>query len=277
MVATEERVMTLLVEANPVPDLGSLDAVEVNATRYLAILDERSSEMTKSEVKTERPGRERRRPLAGMALAAAAVGVLGTLTWLGVKANETDTASAGVAVAEEFAEAVSSGETDLSTYVTDDATFGPIVVPVDDDLAEFWAGLETSITLSGCEQTAQVVGCDYESTDRIRQVQDIPEFGTLTFLIDGSRIGAISRDWDEVASRWLEAGDPVIHYLEWLNEAHPGWDNELDWVGEPLPIGGGYAPLAHDDPIRNARYAEALTRYLDEYEQHLATSGGLSD
>jgi hypothetical protein len=80
-----------------------------------------------------------------------------------------------------------------------------------------------------------------------------------------------------VASRWLEAGDPVIHYLEWLNEAHPDWDDELDWVGEPLPIGGGFAPLAHDDPIRNARYAEALTRYLGEYEQHLATSGGLSD
>lgn len=275
--ATEERVMSLLVEANPVPDLGSLDAVEVNATRYLAILDQRSSEMAKSEKKAERPGRERRRPVAGMALAAAAVAVLGTVTWWSVKANETDTASAGVTVAEEFAEAVSSGETDLSSYVTNDATFGPMMVPIDDDLADFWAGLETSITLSGCEQTAEVVRCDYESTDRIRQVQEIPEFGTLTFLIEGSRIGAISRDWDEVASQWLEAGDPVIHYLEWLNEAHPGWDRELDWVGEPLPIGGGYAPLAHDDPIRNARYAEALTRYLEEYEQHLAISGGLSD
>lgn len=277
MVATEERVMTLLVEANPVPDLGSFDVVEVDATRYLAILDQRSSEMTKSEVKMDRPGRERRQPRAGMALAAVAVAVLGTVAWLGVKANERDAASAGVAVAEKFADAVGSGEADLSAYVTDDATFGPIVVPIDDHLAEFWAGLETSITLSACEQTAQVVRCDYESTDRIRQVQEIPEFGTLTFLIEGSLIEAISRDWDEVASQWLEAGDPVIHYLEWLNGAHPGWDDGLDWVGEPLPIGGGYAPLAHDDPIRNARYAEALTRYLDEYQQHLATSGGLSD
>lgn len=277
MVATEERVMSLLVKANPVPDLGALDAVEVSATRYLAILDQRSSEMTKTEEKTEQPSRRRRRPLTGMAVAAAAVIVLGTVTWLGPNASETNIASAGVAVAEEFADAVSSGETDLSSYVTDDATFGPMEVPLDDDLAAFWAGLETSITLSDCEQTAQVVRCDYESTDRIRQAQDIPEFGTLTFLIEGSRIGAISREWDEVASQWLEAGDPVIHYLEWLNETHSGWDTELDWVGEPVPIGGGYAPLAHDDPIRNARYAEALTRYLDEYEQHLATTGGLPD
>ncbi|MFO7547387.1 MAG: hypothetical protein R6X29_00750 [Acidimicrobiia bacterium] len=269
--------MALLVEANPVPDLDALDAVGVGATRYLAILEQGSSEMAKTEEKTEQPDRGRRRPLAGMALAAAAVVVLGTVTWLGLEANETDSVSAGVAVSEEFAKAVSSGETDLSRYVTDDATFGPMVVPIDDDLAEFWAGLETSITLSDCEQTAQVVRCDYESTDRIRQVQGRPEYGTLTFLIEGSRIGAISRDWDDVASRWLRAGDPVIHYLEWLNETHPGWDDELDWVGEPLPIGGGYAPLAHDDPIRNARYAEALSRYLDEYEQHLATSGGLSD
>jgi hypothetical protein len=209
-------------------------------------------------------------------MAAVIVLVLGTVTWLAF-GNETDIASGGVAVVEEFAAAVTSGATDLSEYVTDDATFAPMTVPIDADLASFWAGLDTTLTVSNCDQTEQVVTCDYEWTDRIRRAQDRPEFGVLTVLIDGSRVADIGRSWNQEASGWTEAGDPVIHYLEWLNETHPGWELELDWIGEPIPVGDGYAPLAHDDPLRNARYAEVLTRYVDEYEQHLTAIGGIPD
>ena len=273
--ASEERVMTLLVQSNPVPDVESVELTEIRANRYLAILDQRSSEMTDTKVKPQSTKTDGRRRTAAMATAAVVIAVVGLAAWLASNNNRADPV-AGVAIAEEFARAVTSGETDLTDYVTEDATFGPIPVPLDGRLASFWAGLGTSIVVRDCEQTAQVVRCDYESSDRIRQAQERPEYGILTFLIEGSKIGTISRSWDEVASQWLEAGDPVIHYLEWLNQNHPGWDSDLDWVGEPLPIGGGYAPLAHDDPVRNARYAEALTRYLDEYAQELQAAGGLS-
>ena len=221
----------------------------------------------------------RRRPLVAVALTAAAVLVVGAVAWLGLNRADPDVASAGVAVVEEFARAVSSGATDLSDYVTDGATFGPVTVPLDSDLASFWAGLDTTLTVSNCAQSAQVVRCDYEWTDRIRQAQERPAFGTLTILIEGSRVETIARDWDQEASRWLDAGDPVIHYMEWLNQAYPGWELELDFVRDPyqLPGRGSFAPLGHDDPVHNARYAEVLTRHLDEYAQELNATGGLPD
>lgn len=67
--------------------------------------------------------------------------------------------------------------------------------------------------------------------------QERPEHGTLTFLIEGSRVGSVAREWDQEASRWIAGGDPVIHYLQWLNRNHPDWDEGLTWMGEPGPIG----------------------------------------
>jgi hypothetical protein len=287
MVTTEERVMTLLAQANPIPDLDSFDLIEVDGTRYLANLNRRSSEMTGTDSKPAEVVTMRRRPLVALALTAAAVLVVGAAAWLGLNREDLDVASAGVAVVEEFARAVSSGATDLSEDVTDGATFGPMAVPLDNDLASFWAALDTTLTVSNCAQSAQVVRCDYEWTDRIRQAQDRPEFGVFTFLMDGSRIAAISGDVDQEASGWLKGAatgnslgadaDPVVHYLAWLNQAYPGWELELDWNAEPAEIGGGFAPLGHDDPVHNARYAEVLTRHLDEYAQELNATGGLPD
>lgn len=272
--ATVDHVMDLLSESNPIPDIHSLDLDDVGGTRYLATLEKRSSEMTQTKDRPVETPKIPRRSLVPV-MSAVVVLIVGTLAWLGFRPSEPEVASEGIAVVESFAEAVSAGVTDLSEFVTDEATFGPISVPLDVDLASFWAGLETTITVSNCEQAAQVVTCDYEWTDHIRRVQVRPEFGTLRVLIDGSRVGDVARSWDQEASGWLEAGDPVIHYLEWLNEAHPGWELELDWIGEPALVGGGFAPLAHDDPLRNVRYAEVLTRYLDDYGEHLTDIGGI--
>lgn len=274
MVATEEHVMSLLSESNPIPDVHSLDLDTVEGTRYLATLDKRSSEMTRTIDRPVETPRKPRRSLVPV-MSAVVVLIVGTLAWIGFGPDEPEAVLGGVAIVESFAEAVTSGATDLSEYVTGEATFGPMNVSVDVDLASFWAGLGTTLAVSNCEQDAQVVMCDYEWTDRIRRIQGLPEFGTLRVVIDGSRIGGIARSWNTEASGWMDAGDPVIHYLEWLNGAYPGWELELDWIGEPALIGGGYAPLAHDDPLRNARYADVLTRYLDEYEEHLSDIGGI--
>ena len=73
---TEERVMTLFAEANPVPDLEKLDLVEVEAATYLATLNTRSSEMTKTQIPRPEES-ERRVPAAAIAVLAAAAVILG--------------------------------------------------------------------------------------------------------------------------------------------------------------------------------------------------------
>lgn len=271
MVATEERVMTLLAQANPVPDVDALPLTEIEGSRYLAAIDQRSTDVLDIDSRQESKPEKARDPWARWSLAAAGILMLGTLGLFILDGREGNVAS-GIAVAEQFAEAVSSGVTDLDGLVTDDATFGPMTVPLNDDLAAFWAGLDSELTLSSCEQTSRVVRCDYEWSDVIRRAQDRPEYGRLTFLIEESSIADITRGWDQDASRWIDQGDPVIHYLQWLNQNHPDWDEGLTWIGEPAVIGEGYAPLAHDDPVHNAEYATALTRHLSEYESQL-TSG----
>lgn len=270
MVATEERVMILLAQANPVPDVDALHLTEIEGSRYLAAIDQRSTDVLDIDSRQESKPGKARGPWARWSLAAAGILMLGTLGLFILDGREGNVAT-GVAVAEQFAEAVSSGTTDLDGLVTDDATFGPMTVPMNDDLAAFWAGLDSELTLSSCEQTSQVVRCDYEWSDAIRRAQDRPEYGTLTLLIEDSPIANIARDWDQDASQWIDEGDPVIHYLQWLNQNHPDWDDGLTWIGEPAVIGEGYAPLAHDDPVHNAAYAAALTRHLSEYESQLAS------
>ena len=41
-----ERVIALLAEANPIPDVDSLDLVEIGAASYLTALNQRSREVT---------------------------------------------------------------------------------------------------------------------------------------------------------------------------------------------------------------------------------------
>ncbi|HUG31634.1 MAG TPA: hypothetical protein VMM14_01975 [Acidimicrobiia bacterium] len=267
--ATEERVMALLAEANPVPDVEVLPLTRVAGSEYLVAIDQRSSDMLETETRDERTGGERRPPRTTLSMAAAAILILGTLGLFLLNRGDDDVA-AGIAVAQELAAAVSSGTTDLDGLVTEDATFGPMTVPLDEGLAAFWAGLETEITLTDCGQSARVVRCGYEWTDAVRRAQDRPEYGSMTFLIEDSLVAGVSRTWDDETSGWLSSGDPVIHYLQWLNENHPGWDQGLSWIGEPGEIGPGYAPLSHDDPAHDAAYAAALTQHLDEYSDQLA-------
>jgi hypothetical protein len=80
-VITEERVMTLFTNANPVRSLDDLEPVDVGAAGYLATLEQRSSAMTQIETLPEAkpPGRSRG-PLIAAAIAAvvliATIGIL---------------------------------------------------------------------------------------------------------------------------------------------------------------------------------------------------------
>lgn len=272
---TEEQMRILFAKANPIPDEASVELDDAAVATYLATLEHRSSEMTQLKERAARnTGAHGQRWIPAVAATTAVVLAIGAAVLLANR--DTEVVAAGVGVAQDWAVAVSSGETDLSSYVTDEATIGPFDAPLDEEVATFWAKLDTDLTLTECTQVQRVVTCDYRLTNAIREVQARPELGTMTFLIEGSEIAEIAQSPDPEASQWLDAGDPVIHYMEWLNTEYPGWELELDWLGEPYVLPSGFGPMFHDDPVQNSRYAEVLLRHLGEYEEFLATSGGIS-
>lgn len=83
----EERVLTLFAEGNPVPDLDDLERVDIEAAAYLAILEQRSSEVTQLDDKKLKK-ETRKRPNMSWPVAAAAVIVLGVAIFLLSRGNE---------------------------------------------------------------------------------------------------------------------------------------------------------------------------------------------
>lgn len=71
---TEEKGLMMLAGANPVPQLDQVD-VDVEAATYLAILEQRSSEMTRLDTKSTEIEKPKRRRLA-LVLGTAAVAIL---------------------------------------------------------------------------------------------------------------------------------------------------------------------------------------------------------
>ncbi len=108
---TEEQVVALFVEHNPIPDIDMLDVVEVDATRYLTALQRRSSNVTElRDVTTEEPQPPTWKRFTPMLIAAVVIAILG-LAWVllsqgedasPVATNPTPTTSPGEAAIEDF-------------------------------------------------------------------------------------------------------------------------------------------------------------------------------
>lgn len=82
---TEQRVMALFEEANPVPDADKLGVVVAGATDYLATLNQRSAEMTKIAI--EKKDQTRNQTMLRWSVAAAVI----ILAGIGfVLVNQTD-------------------------------------------------------------------------------------------------------------------------------------------------------------------------------------------
>lgn len=78
---TEQRVMASLARSNPVPDVDELDLIQPGTASYLATLEQRSSEVTQLDTKTDRPAEKTKRGLL-VAVAAAAALILGVVIFL---------------------------------------------------------------------------------------------------------------------------------------------------------------------------------------------------
>lgn len=105
----EDHVFTLLVESNPIPQIEDLDLVDVGGARYLATLEQRSSEMTQLDTKPEQQEPKRSGVLW---LVAAAVAILVGVGLIVVIQNEQtqvgdQTASTNPAVAPTQVDAFS--------------------------------------------------------------------------------------------------------------------------------------------------------------------------
>jgi hypothetical protein len=214
--------MRLLVEANPVPDLASLDAAEVNATRYLATLDKRSSNM-KSEDRTERPGRGRRRPLAAMALAAVTVGVLGTVTWLTSGANETGTA---VEVAHAWVAARNAGDIEMVLGLTaDDATLLGHSMDLPhrrDDFVELLraqAAASFAISETDCVVDDELVSCRYQLSDVFLRGLGVALTGDHQYVVRDGLIISAERTHDPEARS--NVANAMREFRSWVKEHYP--------------------------------------------------------
>lgn len=76
---TEDRMRTLFIHANPVPDASSIEFDPIGAAAYLETIEQRSSDMTQVESTTQNRDTERRglRPLLVGAVAVVAVVLAG--------------------------------------------------------------------------------------------------------------------------------------------------------------------------------------------------------
>lgn len=73
---TEDRMRTLFVHANPVPDASAIELDPVNAAAYLDAIELRSSDMTRPESTTETTEKKSRNLRAGLVGAVAVVAVV---------------------------------------------------------------------------------------------------------------------------------------------------------------------------------------------------------
>ena len=72
----EDRVFTLLIESNPIPQVDDLDVGEIGGARYLATLEQRSGEMSTKKIDVETPEPRRPRVRRGLLIGAVTVALV---------------------------------------------------------------------------------------------------------------------------------------------------------------------------------------------------------
>lgn len=244
---TEEQAMKLLIEANPVPDMSTLNLNGDLPTTRLAELDTRSSEMTqlKPEPSVTSPTSSRRRLMVGIA-AAAAILFVGVILFRTNRAPVADT-RAPVETARAFVEAY-RGSFDVDeafTYLAADpepAGFDP----VDEErlLARFLEATGSKLFDLHCEELSAsaegtLVSCTYMSHDFFSDEMGLgpyrPDGFELT-IVDG-KIVSIAEAVGEV----IDFSDPE-GFSKQIWEPFAAWigDNHLDDVTvmyDPYPTG----------------------------------------
>lgn len=220
----EERVLTALALANPIPSVDDLDLIQVDSTRYLATLERRSNEMTQLSTRQESAtsGR-RRRPLLVAVTAVAAIAVAATAAVLVMGNREPDVvAPEPEDVVNEFLaatdyDAIAATMTPEAIADLNSVTLRGLESPeqVNDELtAKAILGVE--ITVQACQDAGPgTLRCDVSYRSN---VSPVPRSDTVTFYF--SEDGLIS-----VAPR-LPSEDPGFEIMSFAQDQ----DMQQEWT-----------------------------------------------
>lgn len=193
---TEDRGLTMLAGANPVPQLDLID-VDFEAAKYLATLEQRSSEVTQIDT-TAKDGKQKKKRNATAFLVAAGVVIVAGIGFL--VSNNSDSADiAGASaspaqVLDDYIAAYNSGDIDgvMALFSEDSVITGHPFSASSTGLAEIRdlqvrdmveAASENAYTISNVEVTGDTVTWDHVFTNS--GGNEFCQFGQSAVVEDG--------------------------------------------------------------------------------------------
>jgi hypothetical protein len=270
----EERVFTLLIESNPIPQVDDLDVDEVGGARYLAALEARSSQVT--QLDTKQKDQEQKKTGRQRWLVAAVIIILAGVALIFInQSGETPVADQPFGpdsardVTESFVEAHKAGDFDaVMVLFTADATFSdthnPQSMRPDWEPRFAWDIAGEEVLLSHeCVVTDEVPGvtvtvtCEYGSQGAVGVAADSIVDITATFTVSPDGISDLREDYVGSALDYLDIASP---FNAWVARNFP---EDADAAG----CCQGRNETIEDSVIRGelrAQYAREWAIYLAE-------------
>ena len=234
MVTIEDRVVALMIEANPVPDYEKIE-IAAEATAYLVTLSQRSSEVT--QLDTKQKDHEQKKTIRPWLVAAAVVVILAGIAV--ILMNQSDEApiadqpfgpDSALDVSESFVAAHNAGDFDgVMVLFTEDATFSDTdslqSMRPDWEPRFAWdiAGEEMLLSHE-CVVTDEVPGvtvtvtCEYGSQDAVGVAADAIVDITATLTVTPGGISDLHENYSDLGLNYLVIGRP---FNVWLVENFP--------------------------------------------------------
>ena len=228
----EDEVFSLLVESNPIPDLGDLDLVDAAAPEYLATLERRSSGMASvdTQTRTSAADQHRRNWLWAAAVAVIVIGVGGLV----VSQRGGDPASAPLtaqSVADTFVSSLEALDSEaVAGIVTQDATTTYL---------ETFGYEETQPgSIRGLWEWGAIYGSTYTFDEGCRASDNVggspPSDGRTFFTCDYQ----LENDWTQALGQPAMSGrfrmEVSNGQITWLVDDYPSeewpWGEVIDWV-----------------------------------------------
>lgn len=193
---TEDRGLTMLAGANPVPQLDLIE-VDFEAAKYLATLEQRSSEVTQIDTKAKDGKQKKKRNATAFLVAAGVVIVAGIGFLVSNNSDSADIAGASASpaqVLDDYIAAYNSGDIDgvMALFSEESVITGHPFSASSTGLAEIRAlhgrdmaiaASENAYTISNVEVTGDTVTWDHVWTNS--EGNDFCQFGQSAVVEEG--------------------------------------------------------------------------------------------
>lgn len=224
---TEERVWTLLVEANPIPEVGASDPEEIDIATHLATLEERSSEMVQVDTESKAEQRRRRGKTRWLAAAAVLVAIVGAVALVISQRMDDKPLAEATDTVIAFMEARNNHDAEaMASLYTADANVGLPWISTPSQfgtLAEFEKAVEKQLVALQCfdpQSTPQgfvKVVCIYRVELAWTRALGIdPVRHTSTFTMNDGAIQSLSLTAAATQVASMQRG-----FVSWLETSHP--------------------------------------------------------